>query len=95
MCLQTDQDFNQNEIKEINKNYNVLHYNSKLNDRHAVAKEQKVGELKNRLQNFKRLLKKGKRKPNEVLRKATVNMKIFPTKNMAFHRRRQKKIPEI
>ena len=80
MHLQTDQEFNQNEIKEINKKYNVLHYSSKLNDGHAVAAEQKVRELKNRLKNFKRLLKKGKLKPNEALRKATVNMNIFPTK---------------
>ena len=35
---QTDQEFNQNEIKEINKKYNVLHYNSKLNDEHAVGR---------------------------------------------------------
>ena len=34
MHLQTDQEFNQNEIKEINKKY-VLHYNSKLNNGHA------------------------------------------------------------
>ena len=37
MRLQTDQVFNQNEIKEINKKYNVLHYKSKLNDRYAVV----------------------------------------------------------
>ena len=79
MHLQTDQEFNQNEIKEINKKY-VLHYNSKLNNGHAVAAEQKIRELKNCLKNFKRLLKKGKLKPNETLRKAIVNMNIFPTK---------------
>ena len=80
MRLQTNQEFNQNEIKEINKRYNVLHYNSKLNDGHTMTAEQKIRELKNRLKNFKRLLKKGKLKPNEALRKATVNMNIFPTK---------------
>ena len=57
-----------------------MHYNSKLNDEHALAAEQKTRELKNCLKNFKRLLKKGKLKPNEALRKATVNMNIFPTK---------------
>ena len=72
--------FNQNEIKEINKKCNVLHYNSKLNDGHAVAAEQKIKELKNRPKDFKRLLKKDKLKPNEALRKAAVNMNIFPTK---------------
>ena len=79
MRLQTDQEFNQNEIKEINKKY-VLHYNSKLNNGHAVAAEQKIRELKNCLKNFKRLLKKGELKPNEALRKATANMNIFLTK---------------
>ena len=37
MRLQTDQEFNQNEIAEINKKYNVLHYNSKLNNEHDVG----------------------------------------------------------
>ena len=55
-------------------------YNSKLNDEHTVAAEQKIRELKNRLKNVKRPLKKGKLKPKEALRKATVNMNIFPTK---------------
>ena len=32
MRLQTDQEFNQNEIKELAKKYNVVHFNSKLND---------------------------------------------------------------
>ena len=64
MRLQTDQEFNQNEIKEINKKCNVLHYHSKLNDGHAVAAEQKIKELKNRPKDFKRLLKKDKLKPN-------------------------------
>ena len=82
MHLQIDQEFNQNEIKETNKQYNVLHYNSKLNDRHTMAKEQKIRELKNHLKNFKSFLKKGKLKPNEALRKATINMNIFPTKKV-------------
>ena len=80
MYLQTDQEFNQNEIKELAKKYNVVHFNSKLNDGHAVSAEQKIRELKNCLKGFKRALNTGKLKPNEALRKATKNMNIFPTK---------------
>ena len=77
--LQTKQEFNQNEIKEIAKKYNVVHFNSKLNDGHAVGAEQKIRELKNQLKNSKRMLKTGKLKSNEALKKATNNMNIFPT----------------
>ena len=52
MRLQTDQEFNQNEIARINKKY-VLHYNSKLNDRHVVGAKQKIRELKFRVRDFK------------------------------------------
>ena len=64
----------------MNKKYDVLHYNSKLNDGHAVGNEQKIRELKSHLKNFKRVFKKGKLKPNEALEKATANMIIFPTR---------------
>ena len=67
-------------LRILAKKYNVLHYNSKLNDGHAVPAEQKIRELKNCLKNFKRLLKKSKLKPNEALGKPTVNMNIFPPK---------------
>ena len=46
MRLQTDPEFNENEIASINKKYNVLHYNRKLNEGHTVAAEQKIRELK-------------------------------------------------
>ena len=41
MRLQTDQEFNQNEIKALNKKHNVEHYNAKLNEGHAVAANKK------------------------------------------------------
>ena len=81
MRLHTDQEFNQNKISEINKQYNILHNNSKLNDEHAIVTEQKVCELKSRLRNFKRLIKKSKLKPNKALKKATNNMNMLPTRN--------------
>ena len=44
------------------------HYNTKLNEGHAVAAEQKIREFKNVF------------KPNEALKKATNNMNIQPTR---------------
>ena len=82
MRLQTDQEFNQNEIKALNKKHDVEHYNTKLNEGQALAAEQKIRELKFSLKNFKRLNKISKNvlKPNEVLKKATSNMNIQPTR---------------
>ena len=39
MRLQTDQEFNQNEIKVFSDKFNVKHFNSKLNKGHAVSAE--------------------------------------------------------
>ena len=80
MRLQTDQEFNQNEIASINKKYNVLHYNRKLNEGYAATAEQKIHEITIRLRNFKRLLNKCKLKPNEALKNATANMNLLPTR---------------
>ena len=57
MRLQTDQEFNQNEIKVLNDKFNVEHFNSKLNAGHAEGAEQKIRELKGRLRNFKSIKK--------------------------------------
>ena len=57
MPLQTDQEFNQNKIKALNKKHDVEHYNTKLNERHAVAAEQKIRELKFRLKILKDCIK--------------------------------------
>ena len=51
--LQTDREFNQNKIKEIAKKYNVVHFNSRLNEGHAVGAEQKIRKPKNLVKNFK------------------------------------------
>ena len=79
MSLQTDPKFNQNEIKEINKKHNVEHYNTKLNVGHAVGAEQKIRDLKDRLKNFKRIIKQNKKsrlKRKRALKKATKNMNL-------------------
>ena len=39
MRLQTDQEFNQNEIKVFSDKFNVKHFNSKLNKGQAVSAE--------------------------------------------------------
>ena len=56
--------------------------NTTRNEGHAVAAEQKIRELKFRLKNFKRLSKISKNvlKSNVVLKKATNNMNIQPTR---------------
>ena len=80
--LQTDQKFNQNEIKNLNKKHDVEHYNTKLNEGHAVAAKQKIRKLKIRLKTFKRLNKATKNtlKPNKALKKAILNMNIQSTR---------------
>ena len=74
MRLQTDQEFNQNEIKALNKKHNVEHYNTKLNEGHAVAAEQKIRELKFRLKATNNMNIQPTRKygvpPNEVEKKS-------------------------
>ena len=82
MQLQRDKEFNQNDIAEINKKYSVLHYNSKLNDGHVVGVEQKNCELKSHLRNFKRLVKKGRLKPNEALKKQLITSICYLPENM-------------
>ena len=57
MKLQIDQEFNQNETKDLNDKFNVEYFNSKLNEGHTVGVEQKIRELKERLRNFKRIEK--------------------------------------
>ena len=46
MRLQTDQEFQQNEIKELNLKYNVEMFSSRLRSGKAFAAEQKIREFK-------------------------------------------------
>ena len=99
MRLWINQEFNQNEIKEINKKHNVEHYNSKLNKGHAVGTKQKIRELKNRIKKFGRSNKQNKKsrlEPNETLKKATGNMNLQPTvKNSLPPNEVEKKIDRV
>ena len=76
MRLQTDQEFKQRIIEQLNKKFNVEMYSAHLRGGKAFAAEQKIHELKKLLLRSKRIEKfKGKRiKPNELIKKATFNL---------------------
>ena len=76
MRLQTDLEFKQNEIKKLNKQYNVKMFHSKVRGGKAFAAEQKIREFKKLLLKSKRFEKdKEKRiKPKDLIKKAVQNM---------------------
>ena len=74
MRLQTDPEFKQRNIEQLNKNFNVETYSAHLTGRNAFAAEQKIRELKKLLLRSKRIEKfKGKRiKPTDLRKKSNV-----------------------
>ena len=56
--LQTDLEFQQNEIKRLNKKYNVEMFSTKLRGGKAFAAEQKIREFKKMLLKLKDLFQK-------------------------------------
>ena len=76
MRLQTDQEFKQRNIEELNKKFNVEVYSTHLRGGKAFAAEQKIRERKKLLLRSKRIENiKGKCiKPNELIKKATFNL---------------------
>ena len=74
--LQTDLEFKQNEIKKLNKKYNVTLFHSRLRGGKAFAAEQKVREFKKILLKTKRFIKRNgdRLRPNEAIKKAVENM---------------------
>ena len=96
MRLQTDLEFQQNEIKRLNKKYKVDVFSSHMRGGNAYAPEQKIRE-------FKKLLFKSKKAhkatststrfdPKKLIGKATANIKIFSLKNMVILPRWSKEI---
>ena len=71
MRLQTDQEFKQRNIEELNKKFNVEMHSTHLRDGEDFAAEQKIRELKQLLLRNKHVEKiKGKRiKPKELIKK--------------------------
>ena len=76
MRLQTDLEFQQNEIKNLNKKYNVEMFSTRIRGGKAFAAEQKIREFKKLLLQVKAFYKKNKTKfkPNELIKKVTMNM---------------------
>ena len=77
MRLQTDLKFLQNEIKKLNKKYNVDMFSTKLRGGKAFAAKQKIREFKKLLFKSKRLhkaTKTGRLDPRKLIRNAVQNM---------------------
>ena len=76
MHLQTDLEFNQNQIKKLNNGFNVEMFHTKVQGGKTFAEEQKMREFKKKLLRSKRFekLRKNKIKPNDLIRKAAKNM---------------------
>ena len=76
MRLQTDQEFKQRNIEQLNTKFNVEMYSTHLRGGKAFAAEQKICELKKLLLRSKCIEKfKGKCiKPKELIKEATFNL---------------------
>ena len=78
MRLQTDQEFQQNEIKKLNLKYNVEMFSSRLRSGKAFAAEQKIREFKKILfksRSLHKIFKKNKRlNSKKIIQKAVENM---------------------
>ena len=75
MRLETDQEFKQRKIFELNKKLNVEMYSTNLRGGKAFAAEQKIRELKRTLLKKKRMekFKRERIKPNELIKKRNVH----------------------
>ena len=77
--LQTDLEFQQNEIKKLNEKYNIEMFSTKVRGGKAFAAEQKIREFKKILLKSKRLHKATKTKrfePRKIIQKAANNMNL-------------------
>ena len=74
--LQTDLEFNQNEIKILNKKHNIEMFHTRVRGGKAFAAEQKIREFKKLLLKMKNIIRSDKKrlKPNEVIKKVTYNI---------------------
>ena len=76
MRLQTDQEFQQNEIKKLNLKYNVEMFSSQIRGGKAFAAKQKIREFKKIIFKTKNVYKMSKKKINskKIIQKAIDNM---------------------
>ena len=75
--LQTDLEFSQNKIKNLNKKFNVQMFYLRIRGGKAFAAERAIRDLKKILLRSKRLTKQNKQgriKPNDLIKKATNNL---------------------
>ena len=76
MCLQTDLEFKQNQIKNLNDEFNVEMFHTKVQGGKPFAAKQKKREFKKNLLRSKRFEKsrKNRIKSNDLIKKAAQNM---------------------
>ena len=76
MHLQTDLEFKQNQIKNVNDEFNVDMFHTKVHGGKAFAAEQKIREFKKILLRSKRFEKISNKRirPNELIKKAAQKM---------------------
>ena len=75
MRLQVDQEFQQNEIKQLNKKYLVKMFSTEVSGRKAFAAEQKIRELNKRISKLNLMKNKSKQiMPIMLIKKLTDNM---------------------
>ena len=79
--LQTDQEFKQKKIFDLNKKYNVDIFLTAVRGGKAFAAEQKLRELKKRIFRLKAMKKRLSKKPNpyEIIKKSVDNMNSLPS----------------
>ena len=76
MRLQADLEFQQNNIKRLNKKYNVDMFSTRIRGGKAFAAEQKIRKFKKPLLKTKSLYKRTKKKikSNEIIKRVTTNI---------------------
>ena len=86
MRIQTDQEFQQNNIKKLNSEFNVTEFSAKVRSSKDFAAEQKIREFKKMLPKSKRIEKiLGKRtKPKELIIKTTNNLNRIQSTKYGF-----------
>ena len=83
ICLQTDLEFKQNQIKKLKNEFDIEMFHKKARGGKAFAAEQKIREFKKILLRSKQIEKnrKNRIKPNDLIKKATQNFsKTISTK---------------
>lgn len=78
--IQTDQEFRQNEIDQLNEKNNVIMFNTNINRGHAFAAEQKIKILKGKFTSLLKNKKFDKRYKTKILSNIAKNMNLTPNK---------------